>query len=554
MKKIIFLLVIFNICLKSGIYAYSERFEYMLNAMKIPDTNTNNLKINEEVYNQYNLLSYGEPAKITNNQRWKPKANGKWTKNGGKWNGKGERGEYFILGENYAGKQVHNEVFPDDMVSGTSPLEWNYVEIEDAIESWADITKYQTEEQKEYMLNSKLIRYGVEYDLTPQMIGQDKTRVENFATWKTMGSIHTKKKNDNGVYWVATFNVPPMAADADLISKLELEEGTKYQIAEDEESINIKIKYGAIVQNLSGYAKKEDIKNIQSELIIDGKNVDSISKSKETEIEKEYILSVKKAKYQNQSSVEISVKCNSILETCFLTDMPMYAQKEEILIVYLDKQKIEMVIENENRRYTSGEKPKIETIELKRVTTNKNGAEKYTDLEIAKKTKEKFICAGQVLYIGVTTKNNTERVTLEIEGDKSIAQLDELTKKFEIDEANQKSIKKRYKSASEIQKIYKMPTRLKLKEDLGGGEKYYYIEYVIPYKSAQTLNSWVTLREKNKNAFEINEQELFSRITKPYEIVIKAESENGIATKREKLDVFEAWNTIYNRDLRKYVR
>ena len=195
-----------------------------------------------------------------------------------------------------------------------------------------------------------------------------------------------------------------------------------------------------------------------------------------------------------------------------------------------------------------------ETIELKRVTTNKNGAEKYTDLEIAKKTKEKFICAGQVLYIGVTTKNNTERVTLEIEGDKSIAQLDELTKKFEIDEANQKSIKKRYKSASEIQKIYKMPTRLKLKEDLGGGEKYYYIEYVIPYKSAQTLNSWVTLREKNKNAFEINEQELFSRITKPYEIVIKAESENGIATKREKLDVFEAWNTIYNRDLRKYVR
>ena len=99
-----------------------------------------------------------------------------------------------------------------------------------------------------------------------------------------------------------------------------------------------------------------------------------------------------------------------------------------------------------------------------------------------------------------------------------------------------------------------MPTRLKLKEDLGGGEKYYYIEYVIPYKSAQTLNSWVTLREKNKNAFEINEQELFSRITKPYEIVIKAESENGIATKREKLDVFEAWNTIYNRDLRKYVR
>ena len=76
---------------------------------------------------------------------------------------------------------------------------------------------------------------------------------------------------------------------------------------------------------------------------------------------------MKKAKYQNQSSVEISVKCNSILETCFLTDMPMYAQKEEILIVYLDKQKIEMVIENENRRYTSGEKPKIETIELKRM-------------------------------------------------------------------------------------------------------------------------------------------------------------------------------------------
>lgn len=554
MKKIIFLLVIISIFGINNIYAYSDNFEYMLNAMQISRTNANGLNINEEIYEQYNLLVYGEPRKVTENQRWKNKINGKWTKNNGKWKGNGERGEYFILGENYAGKKVHNELFPDDMTSNISPLEWNYIEIADAAESWTDITKYQTETQKEYMLNSKLSRNGVEYDLTPKMIGENKTRVENYATWKTMGSIHTKKKNENGVYWVATFNVPPMAAQAKLVSKLEFKQGTKYRILEDEEGINIKITYGAIVENMSGYAKTEDIKNLQSELVIEGKKVDAVSNSKVKSIEKEYVLHLKKEKYKNQNVIEIVVSCNSMLETCFLTDMPMYAREEEIILVYLNNLEESVTIENENRRYASGEKPKIEKIELKRVTSTKNGNEKCIDLEIAKKTNEKFICAGQVLYVVVKTKNNVEKVTLEIEGNKSITTLDELTKKFEIDEPNEKGIKKRYKSVAALQKIYKMPLNLKLKKDLGGGEKEYYIEYVIPYKTAQTLNSWATLREKGKNAFEINEKELFSRIEKPYEIVIKAESKNGIITKREKIDIFETWNTIYNRDLRKYVR
>ena len=35
--------------------------------------------------------------------------------------------------------------------------------------------------------------------------------------------------------------------------------------------------------------------------------------------------------------------------------------------------------------------------------------------------------------------------------------------------------------------------------------------------------------------------------------VLKASSEVGITTKRTTLDVFEAWNTIYNRDLTKYI-
>ena len=553
MKKIFILSIMFFI-LSSTSFAYSSGFEYMIKTLEIPEKNVSGYYINEDIYNKYNLLVYGNPLFMTKKQRWKETDIGNWQYNGGAWNGEGIRGEYWILGETYAGKEVHNELFPDDYTSGISPLDWNYIEITDADDSWLDVSKYQTEKQKEYMLNQKLARNNVTYDLTANQIGINKARAESFATWKTKGSIYTRKVDDKGIIWGATFNVPPMAADATLDAMLSFENGLKYSIAEDENEINIKIFYGANIKNISEFVSKEDIKSIKAELILDNQNVESFSREKVLSISNEYNLKINKATYANQSSIEIAVKCNAIAETCFESDMPMYDSKEEILIIYIGEKENNVEVSNVNRRFESGDKPKIASIEIKRVTTDENGNVSYKDLDVVQKTNSKFICAGQVLYIRVKTLNNTSSVTLEIEGDKSIITLDGLTKKFEWTEAKERGIGTRFRTLNQLENQYKMPLRLSLEKNAGGGVKYFSTTYVIPYETEQTLHSWETLREEDKNAFEIDKNKLFTRIQEPYELVLKARSSVGITTKRTYLDVFEAWNKIYNRDLTKYIK
>ena len=303
---------------------------------------------------------------------------------------------------------------------------------------------------------------------------------------------------------------------------------------------------------MSSLVSKADIKNINAELLINNIKVKSINSEKNINIEDTYILNINKSNYEKGSIIEISVKCNTTAETCFINDVPMRDSKEIILLISIEGEDNKNIVKDVNKRFESGDKPKIASIEIKRVTTN-NGKEIYTNLNIAKKTHTKFVCAGQVIYIRVKTLNDTESVTLEIEGNKSIITLDELTKKFEWDEPKSRGIKTRFKTINALKKQYQMPLKLTLEEDVGGGIKYFSATYVVPYKTKQTLNSWATLREKNKNAFEINENDLFTRIEKPYSLVLKARSEIGVTTKRTSLDVFEAWNTIYNRDLTKYI-
>lgn len=553
MKKILgMLLIIF--AFSNTVYGYSSGFEYMLNKMGISQKNVNGYYLNEEIYNKYNLLVYGNPLYMYKNQRWKETDIGNWTYNGGVWNGEGIRGEYWILGETYAGKEVHNEVFPDDYNSGISPLDWNYIEIIDANESWLDISKYQTEKQKEYMLNQKLSRNNVTYDLTANQIGTNKARAESFATWKTKGSVYTRKKDNKGIIWGATFSVPPMAADAKLNANLNFEKGLKYTITEDKNEINIKISYGAIISNISDYVSKEDIKNLTVDLSINDIGVKTITVEKELAVNNEYILKVNKSDYANESAVEISVKCNAIAETCFETDIPMYDSKEEILIIYINKEDEDVEVKNQNKIYIDfGVRPIISNIEVKRVTTDSRGRITYTDLDVAKKTNSNFICAGQVIYIRVKALN-TSSVTLEIAGDRSIMTLDELTKKFEWTEPKERGTKTRFSSLKQLENQYKMPLQLKLEEETENGVKYFSTTYVIPYETKQTLHSWETLREIDKNAFEIDKEKLFTRIDDAYSLVLKARSDVGITTKRTSLDVFEAWNKIYNRDLSKYIK
>lgn len=198
----------------------SESFSKTLELINVPEKNTDGYEINEEMYKIYNLIVYGKPQDVVKNQRWKDTPNGKYINKS-----TNKRGEYRILGYALNGSVVNNELFPDDYVSGKSPEKWNYIVIDDAYASWNDTSKYQTEEQYNYMLNQKLSRNGITYNLTAKDIGLTKARLEAFATWKTAGSIFTLKKDDRGIYWGATFSIPPMAADAEVNALLNFPNG-----------------------------------------------------------------------------------------------------------------------------------------------------------------------------------------------------------------------------------------------------------------------------------------------------------------------------------------
>ena len=53
---------------------------------------------------------------------------------------------------------------------------------------------------------------------------------------------------------------------------------------------------------------------------------------------------------------------------------------------------------------------------------------------------------------------------------------------------------------------------------------------------------------------QINKSDLFTRITSPYKIKITAKNAGGTTTRSISLDVFERWDTIYNRDISEYVK
>ena len=105
----------------------------MIDVMNIETATEHGYKLNEEIYDAYNQLVYGNPLMISSTQRWKDVSEGNWTKFGGKWNGIGIRGEYWVLGYNLSEEYVHNHKFPADIEPPTPPTEWRYVPLADAL-------------------------------------------------------------------------------------------------------------------------------------------------------------------------------------------------------------------------------------------------------------------------------------------------------------------------------------------------------------------------------------------------------------------------------------
>lgn len=547
MKKFLISLILIITIIPSCIYAYSSGFEYMVNAIQMKTTNINGLKLNEEIYEKYNIFVYGSPLNIsTQKQKWKTTKNGNWTLNGGAWNGTGARGEYWILGEDYTGKLVHNEIYPDDYNSGTSPINWNYRKIKDALESWNDMSKYQYDLQREYMLNSKLSRFGVEYDLTVLNIGLNKARVESYATWGSAGSVYTEKPGEGNVYWVATFSVPPMAADAKLHSVIELPNGNEYKAGKDEDVIEIPLNFGAYLEGLNEYAKAEHVKIIEAELKVNGVSKNVISETKKINISKDESLTINRSDY-NTKEVSIELECNAFLSTYFASDPVMYASTKEIINIKFEDEKFEMPDIRNNK-----EAPYIYSYSIKRVSTDDIGREKLVDLYKTRDGKRNFICAGQVIKVQVETSSDASGVYLNFAGGSSIKTLDDVTKNFEWDEPRSRKVKTRYSTLKQLNKAYSFPRNLELSRN--GDKKVYTMTYVIPYGTTPSLHSWNSLREESKDAFKIDESKLFTRKSSAYTIVLTAYSEDGKRTKTYQLDVAERWDELYNRDISKYIK
>ena len=547
MKKVIILFLVVISIVPSCIYAYSSGFEYMIDAIQIKSVNINGMKLNEEIYEKYNMFVYGSPLNVSNQkQKWKTTKNGNWTLNGGAWRGNGTRGEYWILGEDYTGKLVHNEIYPDDYNSGTSPLNWNYREIKDALESWNDMTKYQYDIQRDYMLNSKLSRFGIEYDLTPLEIGLNKARVESYATWKSAGSIYTEKPGEGNIYWVATFSIKPMAADAKLYSTITLPNGNDYIVKKDQDMIEIPLSFGAFVEGLNEYAKPEHIKIIESQLKVNGINKNLISESRKTNISKDDVIIVNRKDY-NSDEIIIELECNSFLSTYFVSDPTMYATTKEYIKVKFENEKIENpIIKNDK------EAPRIYSCSIKRVSTDSYGREQLVDLYQTKDGKRNFVCAGQVIKVEVETSEDASGVYFNIAGGTSIKTLDDITKRFEWDEPRERKQKTRYSSLKALNNAYKFPKELSFKKR--NGTNIYTATYVIPYGTTQTLHSWNSLRDISKDGFKIDESKLFTRKSSAYTVVFTAYSSDGKRTKTYSLDVADRWDELYNRDISKYLK
>lgn len=544
MKKVIFIMIfVITLFIGSIEASISESFRKTLELMNIPEVNPDGYKINESIYSKYNLIVYGNPRDVTKNQRWKDVNNGRWINET-----TGKYGEYRVLGYSLSGTVVNNELFPDDYTSGKSPEEWEYIIIEDALSSWNDTEKYQTKEQYEYMLTQKLSRNGITYNITAQDIGLNKARLESFATWKTAGSIFTLKYDDKGIKWGATFNVPPMAADAKLNAKLDFINGTNYTIDKNSNILEIPFNYGAEVIDLSEFAKAEHIKSLKTKVEVQGVLYDEISSEKVTNILKDNKLIIDKGKYPNLNTVEIRVKNTSILETYFSFEAPLVDIKEVVLNISLNGEEVFVNVQNVNRTNKDSDvsRPIISEITLYRKSIS--GKANKKKLYVAKKTNTEFICAGQVLVVEAKIYNAPTNVKFYIEGDSRIQKLDDITKRFVYEEPKKRGEKLIYSSVNTLKKSYELPVSMKEKDGT------YILEYIIPYATKQSLHSWNTLRELNKNALEIDKTKLFGRITSPYILKIRASNEGGTVTRSISLDVFERWDTIYNRDLSEYVK
>ena len=346
------LLAIFNIN-KTNIFAsISDDFKFVIDTIGIPEYNVYNEQINEQIYYKYNTFVYSDPISISltvPNQRFKAVDDlGKWV------NDNKIQGEYNILGRDYNGALVYNVYFPVDAVSETTPDKWDYVNIPGAYDSWNDTSKYKYIEQLEYMKNSKLLfdninfeknisnQYDlIKYNITASDIGLGKVLLGNCATWKTMGIVTVKRKNNKNMLRDATLAVEPMEASAKIESNLYV--NTDVEINEYQDEIQIPIEFGAQVVDMKNYANVKHIKNITSKLYVNDREFSTISGSKTVKVDKNNIITVSRND-NTLSNYTINLKVKSYLYTEFNVDGLLQDTIEKTINIKIIPKKINPIL------------------------------------------------------------------------------------------------------------------------------------------------------------------------------------------------------------------
>ena len=349
MKKYMFYLAVclLVVIITNRVYGISNEFKFAIDTIGIPRYNTYGQEINEDVYYAYNVFSYGKPHLVKDkNQRWKNSKYGLWTKAGGSYKGSGTRGEYYILGTSYSGALIYNYYFPMDVLPTTTPDKWTFYKYPEAAKSWKDKSKYKYEEQLEYMKNSKLMfndissrakadnpKYIKEYNITPNKIGLNKARLDTAATWKTYGMISTRRLIGSSVY-AQVYLVKPMAANADVVSSINIQ--NEYILKAEDDELVIPIEYKTEVVNMTGYADKKHIKEITSNLYINKEKVDERSGSKIISVGNEYMLVITREKFPQNINHSVEIIVDGYMHTEFVVDGLMRDKISKTISVYVE--------------------------------------------------------------------------------------------------------------------------------------------------------------------------------------------------------------------------
>lgn len=175
----------------------------------------------------------------------------------------GNPDEYEYLGYSLKGMSVTNMCFPNDGNGTDHPRDWNYITVDNAVNSWNGIRP----SVKNHIKDSNWTGNGatVNDPLRYSDIGSDsKAKVQVLPTWRGQGSVYTRHKTSTGKIWYATFIVPSIVADnKPLVDGTLTTDQDTYTIKADQDKVygNLEVQAEAII---SGYMRYEDISELKA--------------------------------------------------------------------------------------------------------------------------------------------------------------------------------------------------------------------------------------------------------------------------------------------------